>query len=263
MRCLSLLSICLLSTFAEGATPTTPSSRSGIPASLPAAFEPATRPLPELPEYHIKRTTGPIVIDGKVDDIAWGAANTIELMFPWPEQTGPKQKTTVRMLYDDERLFISYVCEDTEVTAIYKNHDDPTYKDDCVEVFINPDETQNFYYGLEMNALATLFDYFFLWPKPNLLRYDMVGVTVGATIDGQVNNPDVVDTGWSLEVAIPFKNFSEFAQNLPPKPGDTWRANLARWDGVAPNRCMSLWCDSGLKIPGPHNPSRFGRLIFD
>jgi hypothetical protein len=65
-----------------------------------------------------------------------------------------------------------------------------------------------------------------------------------------------------LEVAIPWANFEELGKKLPPESGVTWTANLNRWDGTEPNRRLSLWSNSGLERPSPHNPDRFGRLVF-
>jgi hypothetical protein len=36
----------------------------------------------------------------------------------------------------------------------------------------------------------------------------------------------------------PWINFEEFSQR--PTPGTVWKANLNRWDGVEPNRRMSI-----------------------
>jgi hypothetical protein len=105
------------------------------------------------PRYEVKRATSPIVVDGKVDDKAWAAANKVELIFPWDAQTGDKQKTTARLLWDDSYLYVSYECEDTDIVATHTEHDDPTYLDDAVEIFINPMPSQtSIYYGLEMNV---------------------------------------------------------------------------------------------------------------
>jgi hypothetical protein len=70
------------------------------------------------------------------------------------------------------------------------------------------------------------------------------------------------DEGWTLEVAIPWANFQELSDKLPPAAGSVWTANLNRWDGVDPHRRLSQWSDSGMKDPNPHNPSRFGQLVF-
>src|SRR5580700_1282162 len=90
---------------------------------------------PPVPRYEVKRATSPIVIDGKVDDKAWAAANKVELIFPWDAQTGDKQKTTARLLWDDNYLYVSYECEDTDIVALRTERDEPTYMDDAVEFF--------------------------------------------------------------------------------------------------------------------------------
>ena len=68
------------------------------------------------------------------------------------------------------------------------------------------------------------------------------------------------DQGWSLEVAIPWVNFEEVAK--APVAGSTWTAALNRWDGVEPNRRLSMWSDPVQAKPVPHVPERFGQLIF-
>src|SRR5258708_38170686 len=98
------------------------------------------------------------------------------------------------------------------------NRDDPTYKDDAVEIFINPDPSQKFYYGLEMNARATLYDYLYIWPKVHITRLNFDGVQLATHIRGTLNQTGDKDEGWSLEVAIPWKNFTELTKVLPPKP---------------------------------------------
>ncbi|MDQ1470330.1 MAG: hypothetical protein QOJ99_1810, partial [Bryobacterales bacterium] len=106
---------------------------------------------PALPLYEVKRATSAIVIDGKPDDKAWAAAGKIELIFPWDAQTGAKQKTTARLLWDDQNLYVSYECEDADIVAFHTQRDDPTYLDDAVEIFINPMPSQTgIYFGLEM-----------------------------------------------------------------------------------------------------------------
>ncbi len=228
----------------------------------PVAWTQTRRDTGPVPTYEVKRASRPIVVDGKLDDAAWKAAGTIEFQFPWSRQTGAKQKTIARVLWDDQFLYVGYDCEDTDIVAHYTERDDPTYKDDAVEVFINPDPSQTYYYGMEMNARAVLYDYFYVFPKFLLKRVNFSGVQLASNIRGTLNQTGDRDQGWSLEVAIPWANFEELAKKLPPEPGSFWTANLNRWDGTEPNRRLSLWSDSGLDRPGPHNPERFGKLVF-
>ena len=215
-----------------------------------------------IPRMEVHRTASKITIDGKLDDAAWKDATTVEFVFPWDFQTGAKQKTVARMLWDDENLYVGYDAEDADVVAHYDKRDDPTYKDDAVELFIYPGKNRNLYYGLEMNARGTLYDYFYSFPQLLIKRFDMTGVQLATYVRGTLNMTSDKDQGWSLEVAIPWKNFEELGNGLMPKPGDVWRANLNRWDGTEPNRRLSQWSDSGLLKANPHWPERFGEIVF-
>src|SRR5207247_5886907 len=103
----------------------------------------------------------PIGIDGKLDDKAWEAASpAVSLQFLWENQTGAKQKTSVRLLWDDQYLYVGYDCEDADITAQFLERDDPTYRDDAVEIFINPRPAQTgLYFRLELNERAVLHHY--------------------------------------------------------------------------------------------------------
>ncbi len=221
------------------------------------------RVVPEIPRTQVKRATGPILVDGKLDDTAWKVAIPLPFVFPWDKQTGTKQKTIARLLWDDRNLYIAYDCDDSDVVAHHQRHDDPTYEDDAVEIFINPNPKQSFYYGLEMNARAVLYDYLFVFPKILIKRVDFSGTALATNIRGTLNQTGDKDRGWSLEVAIPWSNFEDLGSHKgPPAAGDTWTANLNRWDGTPPHRRLSQWSDSGLDDTNPHNPSRFGEIVF-
>jgi hypothetical protein len=214
-----------------------------------------------LPRYEAHRAAAPVVIDGKLDDKAWAAAPAVELIFPWESQTGAKQKTTVKLLWDDRYLYAGYECEDRDITAVFLERDDPTYRDDAVELFVNPKPSQTgVYFGLEMNARAVLYDYLMYDSRYAFKRFNLQGVQLATFIRGTVNMRGDEDQGWSLEVAIPWENFEELAPR--PEEGTVWRINMNRWDGVEPNRRMSNWSDPQQPRPNPHNPARFGELVF-
>ena len=116
------------------------------------------------------------------------------------------------------------------------------------------------YFGLEMNARAVLYDYLMYDSRYAFKRFNLQGVNLAAYIRGTLNVRGDDDTGWTLEVAIPWVNFEELSKR--PNPGDTWTANLNRWDGVEPDRRLSMWSDPGQPRPHPHVPARFGQLVF-
>ena len=223
----------------------------------------AERPVvPSLPTYEVRRVTDAITVDGRLKEAAWQKATPIVLQFPWEKQTGLKQKTTVRLLWDSDYLYVAYQCEDTDIVAHYVARDDPTYEDDAVEIFVNPRPAVDTYVGLEMNARSVLYDYLYTFPQVLNKSHDLNHVKLAVQLDGTLNDSSDLDRGWSLELAIPFDNFAEWMDGRPISAGTVWMANLNRWDGRAPARRLSVWSDSGLVQPNPHQPKRFGRLMF-
>lgn len=232
-------------------------------AAVPAMSQPTSgAETPSMPQYEVRRATGSITIDGLLDESAWeSASQPAALRALWEQQTGPRHATAARILWDDEYLYVGYEVEDADITAQYLERDDPTYRDDAVEIFLNPMPSQSgLYYGLEMNARAVLYDYLMYDSRHLFKRFDMDGVRVATHLDGTLNARGDSDNGWSLEVAIPWTNFAVLGDR--PTDGTVWRANLNRWDGTQPDRTMSIWSDPLVERPHPHFPERFGELVF-
>jgi hypothetical protein len=231
-----------------------------VAQTTPAPAPPAQAP---IPRYEIKRAATPIAIDGKLDDAAWATASpAVTLQFLWESQTGAKQKTSARLLWDDQAFYVGFDAEDADINARFLQRDDPTYRDDAVEIFINPDPKQEVvYYGFEMNARGVLYDYLNYNSRTLFKRYDATGMKIAASLRGTLNDRTDTDNGWSLEAAIPWANFEELSRR-PPVAGAVWKANFNRWDGVEPNRRMSIWSDPQNTTSWPHVPSRFGEIVF-
>jgi hypothetical protein len=226
------------------------------PQSIEELKQPAERKLGPPPVYQARFTAAPPKLDGLADDAAWRAAAPVEFVFPWDSQKGAKQKTSVRLAWDASFLYALYECDDADITVKHTQRDDPTYKDDAVELYVNPRSSQSTaYYGFEMNANGVMYDYFLSYPEFGLLSaYNAQGWQIATKRN---------DKGWSLELAIPWANFSDLSgSRLAPKPGDSWRFNLVRWDGTEPARRLSMYSDSGLKLTVPHRPARFATLKF-
>ena len=79
------------------------------PASAQEVFPPASPPI-EIPAA---RTSGPVRVDGLLDEPSWGLANVITgFTQSDPEQGRPAtHRTHVRILFDDDMLYIAAICE--------------------------------------------------------------------------------------------------------------------------------------------------------
>jgi Carbohydrate-binding family 9 len=230
-----------------------------IPMSLPA-LQAADQ---DRPYYEIRRATGRITIDGKLNEADWKTAKSVgPFKFAW-WKAGKKEQTVAKLLWDDMYLYVSFRCEDAHVSATRTKRDSSVWKDDCVEVFLAPNAKQpDNYFNIEMNANAAFLDQHHpRGPGKKDKEWNAVGVKIAVTIDGTKNDDSDVDRGWILEAAIPLKNFAGVAANIPPKPGDVWHLNLNRLGGKT-NPQFSQWSPSRTKLPQFHAPRDFGRVVF-
>lgn len=226
-------------------------------ASTPVAAD-------DLPSYTILRATAPIAIDGKLDEPDWMAAPTVgDFVFPWWKD-GAREPTSARLLWDDDYLYLAFRCEDAHITARHTERDGKIPLDDCVELMIAPDaDHPRVYFNIEFNVLGGILDNF--RPngpdQPRAPKWDADGVKIAGTYAGTLNDDRDVDRYWQVEVAIPWRNFSDTAKAIPPRPGAVMRANLNRSGGQT-NPQYSQWASGGGSKPRFHTPDRFGRVIL-
>jgi hypothetical protein len=214
-----------------------------------------------LKSLEIPYTESAIKVDGRLDEAAWKtAAATDPFEFPWLED-GSKEGTQAKLLWDNDYLYVSFVCEDAHIWAEHTERDTPVYKDDCVEVFTspNPDRLME-YFNIEMNAKGVSLDFFHPEGPGSKVAWDPE-VQIETTIEGSLNNEDDLDQWWTLEAAIPFAAFSSVAKNTPPHSGDEWRLNLHRLGGKT-NFQYSQWSPAVSEEVLFHAPQFFGRVIF-
>ena len=212
----------------------------------------------------IRRTKDHIHIDGKRDEAAWESAKPVgSFVFTWwKEGDALQQPTDARLLWDDEYLYVSFHCTDSDIHATRRERDEAVYLDDCVEVFASPEfEHPERYFNLEMNALGAQLDgYRPTGDSDHPTEWDPEGIQVAVSIDGTINNDSDVDHSWTLEAAIPFKLFKHALPGNSPKPGDRWRLNLNRLDRKV--LVKSQWSQGDRNFPRFHHPEYFGFVEF-
>ena len=133
-----------------------------IMSASAALCQRAQDPPAEVPSYEIRFASGPIAIDGKADEADWQNAEAIHFVFPWSEvAAGQRQQSTdARMLWDNDNLYIVYVCDDPYLDSEVTEHDGPVWEEDAVEIFATPNPNDlSAYFGYEMNITPALLDY--------------------------------------------------------------------------------------------------------
>ena len=200
--------------------------------------------------YNCNYTSGPIKIDGLLDEPAWQTAETLRFFIPVTHKK-PISKTEAKLLWDKKYLYVGFKAYDKDIWSYYKERDDPTCQEDVLEIFFKTDPVKEPYYSFEINALNTVYDAFNLrrnkaggdrrWSK-----WNCQGLKSAVKIEGTLNNPQDIDEYWHLEVAIPFSDLATLKAKIP-KPGDEWLFHLARYDysvylpeGVELSSCATL-----------------------
>lgn len=217
--------------------------------------------MPARPEYTCYRAAQPIVIDGVLDDPPWRGAPAVELVLADSGGT-PKQRTTARLLWDDDYLYVAFHCEDRDIWGITTERDQDIYNQEVVEVFIDADADGRGYVEIEVSPLNAVLDLFMLYHedrKRGLWDWDSEGMRTAVVVDGDPTRRGTPDKSWTVEMAIPMMDFFT-APHLPPRPGDVWLLNLYRIDRAVDGDEYSAWSPPG-RI-NYHTPSRFGRLVF-
>jgi len=248
---------------AKGAWPMSTEQRAALQKMSRAEREAWFKDL-ELPKYEAKRCAGKILIDGVLDEPAWGTANVIALRegaLGGPVRYG----TRVRMLWDDEAIYLGFECDDPDVHAPRTKHDDNLWMHDLVEVFIDADGDAKSYVELHAAPSGATADV--LWAdfrkdtdwftqptwarfdeKSSAMAYNPTGCVAAVHLNGTLNNPDDTDKGYTVEWRIPFSAIVNVApdeqagrklidaslyKQVPvavPRVGTVWRMNFNRCD---------------------------------
>ncbi len=244
-----------------------------VPEGAPALKGPFSQAAP-------KAITMPM-IDGKLDDPCWAQAVWSDpfVDIEGAEKPKPLYATRVKMVWDDQGLYIAARLEEPHLQGTLKYHDSYIFHaDNDFEVFIDPDGDCHDYGELELNALGTTWDLLLTKPYRNggraLDSWEIKGLRVAIGVEGTLNNPTDTDTAWTVEIAIPWRSLGEIGGGVP-RPGDRWRINFSRvewqWDEAAlkqgkyvkkANQPEANWVWSSQAEINMHLPDRWGSVVF-
>ena len=192
------------------------------------------------PTYALRQldaeAAGALTIDGKLDEAAWDELPVANLS---PFGNAKAQASVFKAFLTDEHLVVGANLEDTHAWGTLKERDASTWTEEVVELFLDLDGDGKDYLELQVTPTGTIFDAHF----PTRLgtgegsrdaqidrakAFDVKGLESGVHVDGTVNKADDRDTSWSVELKIPLESLPGY--EAAPKPGQTWAANVYRFD---------------------------------
>ncbi len=194
----------------------------------------------QLPKrYECRHTDFPPAIDGKLDDAAWKTAAWTDYFVDIQGELRPRPRfrTRAKMLWDDHYFYFAAELEEPHVSAALTQHDSVIFHDNDFEIFLDPNGNGRGYFEFEINALNTSWDLFL--DKPYRLHghadnsWDIPGLRTAVAIQGTLNNLKDRDTGWTVEIAIPWAALkARSTVRMPPQPGLEWRVNFSRVEWI-------------------------------
>lgn len=165
---------------------------------------PVVEPPPRLPAV---RTPTPPVIDGKLDDEAWKAAVPTDKFIQQTPFEGrpPSEKTTLRILYDDESLYVAFDAEHRQNPIIQRlTRRDQDSESDWVWVQLDTRRDGRSAFMFAVNVSGVLADQTIHDQSVFSMNWD----------ENWEARTALTATGWSAEFRIPLRVL-RFASNLP------------------------------------------------
>ncbi len=172
---------------------------------------------------HAARLTGPVTVDGVLDEAIWQTAEpaTRFLQRDPVEGVAPSQKSEVRIAYDDEAIYVGARLYDTAPDSILArlSRRDVSIPADRFSVYLDPYHDRRSGYYFLINAAGTLYDgtvYNDGWEDGS---WD--GVWEGkARVD---------EKGWTAEMRIPYSQL-RFQRVSDPVWGINFRRVIPRYN---------------------------------
>lgn len=188
-----------------------------------------------------RRATGRIVLDGKLDEPDWRAAQSLESFLEyWPGAlTPPKDHSAAKFLYDDRYLYVAFRCDLTDPSKLRKpfvRRDKVGSTLDYIQVYLDPLGGRRSSYIFRVGAEGSRTDGYQDEAKQTETSDPDYDWDVRTSID---------DKGWTAELRIPLTTL-----RISQAGAQKWSMLVTRGVPRGDNTQLST-------APFPHNASCF------
>jgi hypothetical protein len=168
--------------------------------------------------------------DGDMNDEGWQP-------IPWTSDFGdilgggdvPKFATKAKIAYNDDNLYVGIKLDEPYPVATMK--DGHIWKDNSIGIYFDAPGSANLYNQFDINAYKAIYSAIMVDTYKtdiNVIYPYNMGGEQGVAVQGHLNDPTQVSTGWSMEIQFPFKSLTQLHDEGKPTAGSIWRMLLSR-----------------------------------
>src|SRR5881396_2216784 len=177
--------------------------------------DPKTLPAPK--RIVVPRLHGKLTVDGDLQEPVWAKA---AVLTPFMHNDGSgreREKTEVRLWYDDRALYLGWTCTDADIQATFTARDSKFWEEEVVEFFVTS-KNLNRYFELQWNPLGGVFDAIIdneldaRGVSKNFKgdwSFTAKGMKSAVKVKGTVGDSSDKDEFWQVEVMIPFSDLGQ------------------------------------------------------
>ncbi|MEN6374862.1 MAG: carbohydrate-binding family 9-like protein [Smithella sp.] len=222
----------------------------------------------DIKKYSITFTKQPSDIDSPWDGNVWKDIPVLEVSCYRKESSPHRPQTRCKLLYDCERIYGIFQVNDQYVRCVHAEFQSEVCKDSCVEFFVQPKASSN-YFNFEFNCGGALLASYVidptridgkvskfipLTPEDNreIKRYH----SLPRTVEPEITHPIT----WFLGFSIPFTVLKKYTGLPDAAGGDVWRANFYKCGNETSHPHWGSW--SPVRDLNFHLPADFGEIQF-
>ena len=199
----------------------------------------------------------------------WDAIPALHVAHFHARSSQHRPAVEARLAHADRVIHVRFQVDDRFVRCIHTDYESDTYKDSCVELFLQPQGREG-YFALEVNCGGAFSLRYIEDPRRTPNRFAKwtavsaqdagrlrIGHSMPARVEPEVEGP----VRWWVTVAWPVDTMEPYCGPIGDLRGQRWRGNAFKCGDETSHPHWASWWPIGDAL-NFHQPSYFGPLVF-
>jgi hypothetical protein len=193
-----------------------------------------------LPRLIARQASGPIVVDGQLDEADWrNAISTAAFVDAQGALASPESRA--RVLYDATSLYVGFAVADLDLRSTFESTDQHVGEQDAVVLSIDPSGDGKRYFELQVSPRGVRYDS--LHEGTEIADWDS-HAEIQVDLHGKLNDAEA-DGGYQVELAIPW---SALGRGQPPAADTVFQVGFGVTDAHDGGAHVLSWSSERGKL---------------